>query len=119
MLSRMVPSLPLEMRTLHLLKTPDILCANDTGVLPSYQIDNAGATLSTLISSEQCEDRYPHRVNHDGTIDSICPRCFATIGSSTCEADLERLESRHVCEAARLRHYDEELRRAATERVLR
>jgi hypothetical protein len=31
MLSRMVLSLPPEMRTLHLLKTPDILCANDTG----------------------------------------------------------------------------------------
>jgi hypothetical protein len=31
MLSRMVLSLPPEMRTLHLLKTPDILCANDRG----------------------------------------------------------------------------------------
>ena len=30
MLSRMVPSLPLEKRTLHLLRTPDILLANDT-----------------------------------------------------------------------------------------
>src|ERR1700759_4198872 len=30
MLSRMVPSLPPEKRTFHLLKTPDILCANDT-----------------------------------------------------------------------------------------
>src|SRR6266481_4765808 len=29
MLSRMAPSSPLAMRTLHLLKTPDILCAND------------------------------------------------------------------------------------------
>src|SRR5258708_18419796 len=29
MLSRMVPSSPPEKRTFHLLKTPDILCAND------------------------------------------------------------------------------------------
>jgi hypothetical protein len=29
MLSRMDPSLPPDMRTLHLLKSPDILCAND------------------------------------------------------------------------------------------
>src|ERR1035438_8576860 len=31
MLSRMAPSSPPAMRTFHLLKTPDILCANDTG----------------------------------------------------------------------------------------
>jgi hypothetical protein len=30
MLSRMVPSSPPAMRTFHLLKTPDILCANDS-----------------------------------------------------------------------------------------
>src|ERR1035441_9219921 len=29
MLSRMAPSSPPDMRTLHLLRTPDILCAND------------------------------------------------------------------------------------------
>jgi hypothetical protein len=35
MLSRMAPSsLPVK-RTLHLLKTPDILCANDSGPLGS------------------------------------------------------------------------------------
>ena len=36
MLSRMVPSLPPEMRTFHLLKTADILCANDSRLLFSY-----------------------------------------------------------------------------------
>ena|ERR1017187_7546751 len=37
MLSRMAPSSPPDMRTLHLLRTPDILCANDTGY-PSVTI---------------------------------------------------------------------------------
>src|ERR1017187_5050339 len=36
MLSRMAPSSPPDMRTLHLLRTPDILCANDNRPLGSY-----------------------------------------------------------------------------------
>jgi hypothetical protein len=39
MLSRMAPSSPPEKRTFHLLKTPDILCANDTLVGSSYSAD--------------------------------------------------------------------------------
>jgi hypothetical protein len=49
--------------------------------------------------------RYPHRPNGDGTIDSICPRCFLTIGCSTWEADLEYMELRHVCDPDRLRYF--------------
>jgi len=45
MLSRMVPSSPLEKRTLHLLKTPDILCANDNRLSKSYYLSNAGNSL--------------------------------------------------------------------------
>ncbi|SPE17520.1 hypothetical protein SBA5_1010003 [Candidatus Sulfotelmatomonas gaucii] len=40
MLSRMAPSSPPVMRTLHLLKTPDILCANDTDHPISYCLSN-------------------------------------------------------------------------------
>src|SRR5665213_654788 len=36
MLSRMAPSSPPDMRTLHLLRTPDILCANDNRPPGSY-----------------------------------------------------------------------------------
>jgi hypothetical protein len=32
----MAPSSPPEKRTLHLLKTPDILCANDNRLLVNY-----------------------------------------------------------------------------------
>jgi len=50
---------------------------------------------------------YPHRANKDGTIDSICPLCYVTLGTSHFEADLERMEVKHICNPARL-HYLEE-----------
>jgi hypothetical protein len=56
--------------------------------------------------------QYPHRRNSDGSVDSICPRCIATIASSTCEADLKRFEACHVCEPWRLAYFE-----AATPRI--
>jgi hypothetical protein len=56
--------------------------------------------------------RYPHRINPDGTVDSICPRCFVTIGTSNSESELERMEAEHDCNAER-RDYLEELVRGA------
>jgi hypothetical protein len=54
MLSRMDPSSPPEKRTYHLLKTPDILCANDSGHPFSNNFGNTtlpidGMRRSTLI----------------------------------------------------------------------
>lgn len=49
---------------------------------------------------------YPHRVNHDGTLDSICPRCYLTIATSTWEADLERAEALHVCADETLTYFE-------------
>jgi len=49
---------------------------------------------------------FPHRMNEDGTIDSICPLCFVTIGCSTWEADLDRMEAAHICEPARLASFN-------------
>src|ERR1039457_833643 len=40
MLSRMAPSSPPDMRTLHLLRTPDILCANDSRQFGNYQLNS-------------------------------------------------------------------------------
>ena len=57
--------------------------------------------------------KFPHRMNKNGTIDSICPRCYATIATSTWEADLDRIESGHVCEPSRLSHFDEQRRKSA------
>ena len=50
--------------------------------------------------------QYPHRRNRDGSVDSICPRCIATIASSTCEADLRGPEARHICLAWRLAYFE-------------
>lgn len=61
-----------------------------------------------LLSSSS---RFPHRTNPDGTIDSICPHCFATIGTSTWEADLESIEAAHVCDPARLTYYKDRIER--------
>jgi len=51
---------------------------------------------------------YPHRINHDGTIDSICTRYYASVGTSTTENDLKRMEAAHICEPGRLRYYKEQ-----------
>lgn len=56
---------------------------------------------------------FPHRMNKDGTIDSICPHCFVTIGCSTWEADLDRIEAAHICEPARLASFNVAARKSA------
>jgi hypothetical protein len=40
---------------------------------------------------------YLHRVNGDGTFDSICIRCFDTIASAKTEEDLATTELEHRC----------------------
>ena len=53
---------------------------------------------------------FPHRMNKDGTTDSICPQCFTTIGCSTWEADLDRMEAAHLCDPARLASFNQHRR---------
>ena len=48
---------------------------------------------------------FPHRLNCDGTIDSICDCCFATVATSTIEADLASSEAAHLCEPARVEYF--------------
>ena len=54
---------------------------------------------------ERCS--FPHRLNDDATIDSICPRCFVTVGHGLQEADVERTEHNHVCNPWLVEHYRE------------
>jgi hypothetical protein len=61
---------------------------------------------------------FPHRTNGDGSIDSICPQCFRTVGTSTYQADLDAIEASHVCDPALLNYYREQLIRAL-KRVVR
>ncbi len=41
---------------------------------------------------------FPRRRNQDGSIDSICTKCFRTIASRTSEAHLAEEEKRHSCQ---------------------
>jgi hypothetical protein len=45
----------------------------------------------------QTKPRYAHRPNKDGSYDSICTSCFATVASVSDEAELAQLEQSHVC----------------------
>ncbi len=46
---------------------------------------------------------YAHRRNHDGTLDSICKRCYLTVARAYREGDLAPMETRHVCQPAERR----------------
>jgi hypothetical protein len=46
--------------------------------------------------------RFPHRHNIDGSHDSICTACLATVAQRRDESELLEFESRHVCDPVRL-----------------
>src|ERR1017187_8569212 len=101
MLSRMAPSSPPDMRTLHLLRTPDILCANDTRQLVSYISVNSievrehhaqvGGT-ETPVAAEEVVNRSPpqtHGPSHGPSLLFVtilgytgCNRGFAVVSQS-------------------------------------
>jgi hypothetical protein len=41
---------------------------------------------------------FARRWNHDQSIDSICTRCYQTIGSADNENDLTGCEETHLCD---------------------
>jgi hypothetical protein len=43
---------------------------------------------------------YPHRQNRDGSFDSICLRCFATVANAKNVDELHTYEKDHVCDEA-------------------
>jgi hypothetical protein len=65
---------------------------------------------------------FPHRRNRDGSFDSICVTCFATIASAQSDAALAVYDKKHLCDPGRLsdqanfrRHLQAELRRKSAE----
>jgi hypothetical protein len=44
------------------------------------------------------EAKFPHRHNRDGSNDSICTTCLATVASVQNEEELGSYESAHVCD---------------------
>ena len=49
--------------------------------------------------------QFVHRLNNDGTIDSICCDCFITVANAASEAALEREERMHKCNAWQIARY--------------
>lgn len=49
---------------------------------------------------------FVHRANGNGTIDSICLRCYIKVGSATLEIDLDRAEAAHKCEREQLKQFE-------------
>ena len=49
--------------------------------------------------------RFVHRLNNDGTIDSICCDCFITVATATSESALQREEQKHMCDAWVIERY--------------
>jgi hypothetical protein len=45
---------------------------------------------------------YPHRQNGDGSYDTICPRCFATVAQAKTEAELLTFDEPHDCDITNL-----------------
>ena len=50
--------------------------------------------------------KFAHRFTPEGTVESICPRCFVTVASAINEADLVVKEEQHVCDPVLVAHYE-------------
>ncbi len=45
---------------------------------------------------------FPRRLNRDGSFDSICLKCFATVATTATEAELKAHDKTHTCDHAML-----------------
>jgi len=49
---------------------------------------------------------FAHRSNLDGTTDSICFRCIATVATVYDEAELLHYEQQHICDPVLVERFD-------------
>ena len=49
---------------------------------------------------------FRHRMNGNGSMDSICSRCYDTVATSMWEAELESAEEAHKCRRTGLRMFE-------------
>jgi hypothetical protein len=52
---------------------------------------------------------FPHRHNEDGSYDSICTLCLATVASMSDEDELTQYEETHACNLARLSEFSQNI----------
>jgi len=56
--------------------------------------------------TNQMKHKFARRSNPDGTVDSICSRCFQTPASVSDETELPKLEQEHTCAPAILARFE-------------
>ena len=94
-----------EYRAINLLKTLLKLRYIDSKNLSASRNEGrSGGAMQGL-------GKFSHRVNDDGTIDSICPQCFKTVATATQESDLDPAESRHCCDPFLIEYFYEHAHR--------
>jgi hypothetical protein len=49
--------------------------------------------------------KFDHRSNSDGTVDSICYRCIATVATVDDERKLLRCEQQHICDPIQVERF--------------
>ena len=57
-----------------------------------------GARSEIAIATMFWNEPFSHRRNKDGTIDSICTRCYVTVGTALNESELPKIEHSHTCD---------------------
>ncbi len=67
-------------------------------VLPSCAAVSERTPASGLELRSPVLCQYAHQRNHGETVDSVCRLCQLTVGRAYREADLFKLELRHVCQ---------------------
>jgi len=50
--------------------------------------------------------QFTHRSNLDGTVDTICLRCIATVATVYDEGKLLRYEEQHICDPVSVERFD-------------
>jgi hypothetical protein len=81
-------------------------------------LEPSSTTMLVLASPKHL--KFAHRFNPDGTVDSICPRCFVTVDSAARELDLVVNEEQHICDpflVARYEFFGKMLRSETPQRV--
>jgi hypothetical protein len=81
------------------------VCEVETALRQALELTKGPLTVclgmlhySQLRQTTDMKGKFHYRVNADGTIDSICLRCFLTAAKAENESDLHELEAIHQCD---------------------
>ncbi|MGH9590092.1 MAG: hypothetical protein ACRD25_06835 [Terracidiphilus sp.] len=71
-----------------------------------------------MTAASPIHHEFVHRSNRDGTTDTICRNCFATVATAIWEAELERKERSHDCDPWTIQRFQKLGRREVRRVVL-